>query len=322
MSDPNTAIYALNALGPTNIVRNANDVCSSGFSTILLGLFHIGRGPDMPDPKPGQHTGDIVFNNPDDPKDRGLIAISRGEYVGPKNWPDQLEQLLKIKNSKSHVTRIGCSVGGGGVEDYHTIWTKFVVNGSISQQTDLYKNFKQLKEKFSFIDFIDFDCEEFGPFWTDTLIAFGRMLKDIKFNITLCPYGNPTQWMKVLKSLYAKTAPTVLWMNLQCYAGGAGSNPASWAEEVAKLNLGIDGASFIVPGLWCCNTEDRYQGKTPPMMQKQFETWKKGTKLSGGFIWKYDDILVNQNSTTCNPSYSGPKTSAAYQSAIVKGLGP
>jgi hypothetical protein len=239
MSDPNTALYAENALGPTNIVRNTNDVCSSGFRTILLGLFHIGRGPDTPNPKPGQHTGDIVFNDPDNPNDRGLIVISRGEYVGPENWPGQLEQLLKIKNSKSHVTRIGCSVGGGGgVEDYHTIWTKFVVNGSISQQTDLYRNFKQLKEKFSFIDFIDFDCEEFGSFWTDTLIAFGRMLKDkdIGFNITLCPYGNPDdevgkEWMKVLKSLYAKTAPTVLWMNLQCYAGGDGSNPVTWRKR-------------------------------------------------------------------------------------------
>lgn len=330
MSTLNTAIYAGDCLNPVNIGGNTADIQGSGFSTIILGLCHIGRGPDASDPVPGQQTGDFVFNNPNqsktDPSQNGLIVISGGAYVGPANWPEQLKDLLASTSGQGSITRMGWSVGGGGCLDYQTIWSKFVVNGSISSSTVLYKNFVALKKQFPFVDFVDFDCEEFFPNWTDTLIAFGNMLKEIGFNITFCPYNSMSDWVSVLGKLYSPQPPTVEWMNLQCYDGGGGNSPVDWAMAVNSAGLGINGASFTVPGLWCCNTSKPGDGSTPTAMQLRFADWQKhmaSAKLSalqGGFVWNYDDVLTNQNATTCNPQYSGSKTSADYDAALVAGL--
>jgi hypothetical protein len=326
MNQLNTLVYAGNSLGPANIAANTNDVYASGFSTILLGLFHIGRGPDAKDPVKGQKTGDLVFNNPNDPNDPGLILISDGALVGPPTWLKQLQQLFSANSGKGSVTQMGCSVGGGGCEDYQTIWGNFIVNGSIGSDTALFQNFVTLKKVCPFIEFIDFDCEEFDSSyysdfsWTETVIAFGNMLKKIGFSMTLCPYIFQTDWMDILKSLYVSSAPTVVWMNLQCYDGGGGNDPGDWANAVNGTNLGIDGASFTVPGLWCCNTAKPYDGSTPPAVESQFATWKQTTALQGGFMWNYDDILANQSSTACNPKYTGSKSAAAYEAAMVKGL--
>jgi hypothetical protein len=338
MSTLNTAIYAGDCLNPVNIGANTADIQGSRFSTIILGLCHIGRGPDAYEPVSGQQTGDFVFNNPNqsttDPSQNGLIVISSGKYVGPANWPVQLKNLLASTIGQGSITRMGWSVGGGGCLDYQTIWSNFVVNGSISSNTVLYQNFVALKQQFPFVDFVDFDCEEFFPdytnnppyVWTEALIAFGNMLKEIGFNITFCPYNSMSDWVSVLEKLYSPKPPTVEWMNLQCYDGGAGNSPTEWAKAVNDAGLGIDGSSFIVPGLWCCNTSKPYDGSTPAAMQSQFADWQKQMNaaklpaLQGGFVWNYDDVLANQNSTACNPDYSGSKTSANYDAALVAGL--
>jgi len=335
MSDLNTIIYAGNGLGPANIARNTNEVHESGFKTVLLGLFHIGRGSGAKDPIPGQKTGDIIFNNPNDPSDPGVIVVSDAEYVGPSAWLGQLQQLFAAKSGKGMVKLMGSSIGGSGspqppygVQDYQTIWGNFISNGSIGTGTVLYRNFVVLKKVLPFIRFVDFDCEEFesGYYpdysWNQTLTAFGNMLKEIGFSMTFCPYIYMSDWMDVPRSLYVPQEPTVLWMNLQCYDGGGSNDPAEWAAAVNDTGLGINGASFTVPGLWCCKTSKPECGSIPPAVKDTFTAWKKDEKiaLQGGFIWNYDDILVNQSSTTCDPSYAGPKSSAAYQNALMQGL--
>lgn len=331
----NTVLYAGNALGPDKISANMNDVYASGFSTILLGLFHIGRGKGAHDPPPGdQQTGAIVFNNPNN-EDPGLVVVSRGQLVAPIEWVQQLEELLKEKSGKGEVTKIGCSVGGGEVEDYQTIWRWFVNNGEISPYSALYENFKKLHDELPFIDFIDLDCEEtysdiypnYAKYeWKTTVIAFGNMLKQIGFNVTICPAGDVNGWMQILNALYKGPSEkkTVSWMNLQCYAGGEVNDPADWVEAIDALGRGIDGASFTVPGLWCCHTDQDYRGWTPDSMRSEFAVWKTRKKkpiaLKGRFIWDYQDILANQNSTACDPSYSKSKSSAVYCNALVNGL--
>ncbi|MCU0434827.1 MAG: hypothetical protein MUC87_15335 [Bacteroidia bacterium] len=318
MSNHNAVIYAGNALGPANISTNSLDITKSGFTTLILGLAHIGRGPGAYEPVAGQQTGDIVFNNP---SDGGLIMISNGVYVGPSDWPQQLRGLMD-----GNITQIGLSIGGGGCLDYETIWSNFVVDGAISSDTVLYQNFAVLKQQFPCISFIDFDCEEFGSSydmtynWVEAVIAFGNMLKELGINITFCPYTNPFGWMKALKALYSPSEPTVLWMNLQCYDGGGDNNPTDWARVVSETIPGLDGAAFTVSGLWCCNTSKPYCGSTPAQVEYSFECWVGQMKCTGGFIWNYDDVLANQNSNACNPNYSGSKTSVDYAQAIIQGL--
>jgi hypothetical protein len=317
-----TALYAGNSLGPNHFATNQADFIKSGFDTLLLGLFHIGRGPNDPDPVQGQRTGDIVFNDPTDPNHPGVIVISQGAYTAPAAWPGQLKSLLT--GSGGPVSTMGISIGGAGCLDYHTISRHFVVNGTIGPTTVLYQNFQRFKSAFPFIQVIDFDCEEFDapgdPYqWVATLVAFGQMLKTIGFDLTFCPYNRMADWITVLQGLYARQGPTVRWMNLQCYDGGSPNHPADWAKAVDAAKVGADGSAFIVPGLWCCNTQG--DGSTPPKVVKSFAGWKKiNGKLPGGFIWNYEDILDNQNSTACDPSYLAPKTSRTYHDAILKGL--
>jgi hypothetical protein len=307
----NTVVYAGDVLGPANIGTNAQAVYDSNVSTILLGLFHIGRGPESKNPCKGQKTGDIVLNNPDE---TGMVVISDGLLTSAASkWPGQLKQLFKTYGGRGAVSRMGCSVGGWGCEDYQMIWGNYVVNGSIASDTTLYKNFAALKQACPFIDFIDFDCEELWGSdlypnydWTKTLVAFGNMLKDIGFNLTLCPYSNSTDWMDVLRQLYATTGPTVVWINLQCYAGGGSNHPSDWVDCVNGTKLpGINGASFTVPGDWV----EQSSGQ----VKNDFNTWQhpkpnQNLGLQGGFIWNYDDIIKNGYSLS------------AYQQAVVDGL--
>ncbi len=126
---------------------------------------------------------------------------------------------------------MGWSVGGGGCLDYQTIWSNFVVNGSISFSTVLYQNFVALKQQFPFVDFVDFDCEEFFPDYipipalclTEALIAFGNMLKEIGFTsysarTIRCRIGS-----RFWRSCTLQNPRQLRWMNLQCYDGGAGT---------------------------------------------------------------------------------------------------
>lgn len=333
----NTAIYAGTALSPVNIDTNSPDIIGSGFTTIILGLCHIGRGPEAHDPVQGQHTGDLVFNNPSesttDPSKNGLIMISEGKYVGPDSWTSALLNLQSGYGGYGEISRVGWSFGGGGCLDYQTIWSNYVKNGKISSDTTLYKNFQTLKSQFPFIDFIDFDCEEFDSSydhtynWTEALIAFGNMLKEIGFNITFCPYGRNSDWMGVLKTLYSSKGATVEWINLQCYDGGSGQDPKTWVTDINNTGLGIDASAFLLPGLWCCNTSKPYYGSTPKDMQDTFSQWQTELKnaglpvLKGGFVWNYDDILNNENSTSCNTEYTKPKKAVDYDKGIVSGLG-
>ena len=316
----NTVIYAGNGLGPANIDHNTPDILASGFTTILLGLFHIGRGPNAHDPVSGQKTGDIVFNNPNDPNDPGVIVVSDGNWVAPSTWPGQLKNLF---STTGKVTKMGCSVGGAvpAIEDYQTIWANFVENGAIGPDTVLYENFAKLNDVLPFASFVDFDCEEFDSSydptydWKATLVAFGKMLKEIGFDLTLCPFevDQAGDWMDVLTALYTPPSqvttppPTVVWMNLQCYSGGDDNHPNDWVTAVEGTNLGIDAGAFTVPGL---STET-----TPREVAAKFAAWQQVERdknlplLQGGFIWNYDDIL------------QGGLSASAYQQAIVKGLG-
>jgi hypothetical protein len=320
----NSILYAGNALGPAKISGNTNDVLESGFTTIQLGLLHIGRGPGgAKNPKPGLITGDIVFNNEEE---GGLIVISNGVYKGPETWPSQLKQLL---SSQGKVTRMGWSVGGGECEDYQTIWGNFLVD---PKNNALYENFAELKKIFPFVDFIDLDCEEFesGYYpdykWIEAVTDFGIMLKAIGFSLTLCPYKKELMsgWMEILTRLYALRGPSVSWINLQCYDGGDDNDPQTWAKEVQ--NLGID-VPFIVPGLWCCNNTEARCGSTPSEVKDKFAGWKAawGKEIPpprGGFIWNYEDILANENSPACAGNVPGSANVEKYRAAIVEGLTP
>jgi hypothetical protein len=96
-----------------------------------------------------------------------------------------------------------------------------------------------------------------------------------------------------LKSLDGTNPGLVTGFNLQCYAGGAyniGRVKKDWIDPLqAAMGKDFDAPGFVDPGLWCKHGDGCTQGMDPKQIKSQFTKWKKD-KITGGFIWLYDDI--------------------------------
>jgi len=90
MSDLNIAVYAGAALGESQIVTNLAATKQAGWTTVILGLFHIGYPPDWPEAK-------IFFN------DTGVV--DGGRYLADPGWPDNVAQL-KQNSPKTRSMRL------------------------------------------------------------------------------------------------------------------------------------------------------------------------------------------------------------------------
>ena len=93
MSKPNIAVYAGNSLGGSGIVTNLPATKQAGWTTIILGLFHIGYPP-------GQLEAEIFFND--------VPVVADGKYLGDPSWPNNIAQLKQ----NSSITQIYASFGG------------------------------------------------------------------------------------------------------------------------------------------------------------------------------------------------------------------
>ena len=71
MAVSNFVLYALDALGPSNIESEIALIRADGFTTIVIGMFHIGN----PEVKKTTQLADIIFNG-DNP-----LVIRAGKYV-------------------------------------------------------------------------------------------------------------------------------------------------------------------------------------------------------------------------------------------------
>jgi hypothetical protein len=301
-----TAAYCAGYLGPGSIQTYLPDIQRSGLTTAILWAVHVGQPSD-----PGQHYGDLDFNDADN------LFISQGVF-NPLNssavaaWPQQVAQLKQ----GSSVGRIFFSIGGGGVGDFTNI-QHMLQNG----MTDvLEENFAALKKAFTVggacvVDGFDLDCEEGVD--ESTIVSFSHILFDLGFEVTFCPYGNPSWWQSCMQALWNQGL-TVSWWNLQCYAGGNGNGTGltSWIDSLAAVVGKADAASHLMPGLAVKGSES--DGKCPTgsgSIEATFAGWS-GLGLRGGFLWTYDDIVKNGGKDLC----PGAADLAAYASAITDGL--
>lgn len=266
MNTPNIALYAGGPLGPGAIVQNLPATQQAGWTTIILGLFHIGR-PEIS----GQNYGDIIFN--------GTPTVMSGAYVADPFWPDNVAQL---KQDGSSVTKIYASVGGGGpVEDYQTLQNIYQANGNSFSGTPLEQNFQLLRQTFPAIDGIDMDCED--NYDQASFVAFCEMLIGMGFDITFCPYTNQQFWTASLGQLQESNPGVVKWWNLQCYDGGNGNDPQNWAAAITASIPPFPTDGFIVAGDW---TND-----SPSQVTSLISSFSGEASLGGGFIWNMDGIL-------------------------------
>lgn len=309
MSTPNIAAYGEGIMYPPNLSPNIAAIQGAGWTSIILGLFHISA------------TGDIGFNN--------SAIISGGQYVGDASWPAQLQQLMQ-PGSGNTITTLLASVGGGGVSDFANVQSIYEANGNSFAGTALQTNFKAFYTSFPLIRLIDMDVED--NYDQPSFTAFCQMLAQIGFGITFCPYATWEMgfWTGSLAALNTSNPGAVKWWNLQCYDGGGGNSPKVWADAITHAIPGFDTTGFILAGDWSRNLAQPqkdpstwfWQGDCPPAVQSLMASFSGQACVGGGFIWTIDQILdyAAQQQKKADPAPCGTVTMSNYVAAIAAGL--
>jgi hypothetical protein len=292
MSKFNFAVYAEGIMYPDNsqqpVSTTLSQVQNSGFTTLILGLFHIGRNYSI---QPSQIMGDIYFNN--------VLVISEGRYVGDPSWPALINGALD-----GTITSLCASIGGGGVMDFETLQKIYQQNDNSYTGTNLATNLNVLKQTFPAISIIDLDCED--NYDLPSFVAFCQLANSLGFDLTFCPYTYQQFWTSALQQLNNTNKGAVKWWNLQCYDGGEGNQPSQWAQAITEAVPGFDTTGFIVAGDW---TND-----SPALVQSLMKSFNGSKTVGGGFIWTLDQIVANDST---NPQ----QLMTAYVNAISVGLG-
>src|SRR5215469_3357063 len=102
MSEKKIAMFA--GLGPNTVDPLYDSTKKAGWTTIILGLFHIGYPPDWVE-------AEIFLNDPPS-------IIRNGVYTAAPAWPAKIAALKQ----NSPITQIYASIGGWDpVRDFKTI---------------------------------------------------------------------------------------------------------------------------------------------------------------------------------------------------------
>jgi hypothetical protein len=274
---PKTAAYGQGILYPPNLTSSLiSDMKASGLETLILGLFHVNA------------NGDIVFN------DETIIqydeSAKKSVYVGDSGWAAQLEELI---GEDSTITQMEASIGGWATGDYERIQAIYQDNGNSFENTAVQSNFQLFKSEFPTITLIDTDVEE--TYDQTSFVAFCQMLIAIGFGITFCPYntGETDFWTGSLNALNTSNPGAVKWWNLQCYAGGTGNDPNTWAGYITAAISGFNTNGFILASDWTrfYNTQDQaWEGDCVPAVKSLMATFSGEAAVGGGFLWTIDQI--------------------------------
>jgi hypothetical protein len=308
VATPNFVLYALDTLGPWNIAKEIDYMREDGFTTIVIGMLHIGN----PEVKKTTQLADIIFNG-DNP-----LVIRDGKYVA--NAPDWPGQIARLKAPPTSVTKVYASVGGAGdvVHDFATIKQIYDDNRKSFDGTLLKKNFEVFRKTFPGIDGIDMDCEETydGP----SFVAFCNMLIGMGLDITFCPYERQNFWTAARVEIEKAHPGSVKWWNLQCYDGGGSNNPQNWAPASAP-------PGYIIAGDWVRAWDPKYSrwfGDCPTNMTQKFASFAKQPCVGGGFVWSLDLIRDSMKNVGTRGNGCGGNDAifaTAYLAAVRKGLG-
>lgn len=290
-----TVAYIVVKGGPAELQNHIEDIRKSDLAVAILGMLHVGwSDPEYPKMKPG----DLIYNDfPGWPTGkRGNLLVSEGRF-NPDNdpeiakWPAQVAQLKQ--NPKGF--KVLLSLGGAGPLDFTHIQNDL----DFGRDPRFTRNMRALKQAVPALDGIDLDCEE-GGIEIGTFAGLGALCKELRLEITFCPYSDPDLWARRNAAVQGQGIP-VRWWNLQCYAGGGTNinNLQPWIDAL-KPFAGV----FLVPGLAVAGGTDvsASDWQCPNQMRDTIIRWNRTTGLVAVFLWKYDGIGETPN--VCAPPNS------------------
>jgi hypothetical protein len=293
--NPNIAIYgALFQDDPPPYADQLSQMQEASFTTVVLWALHV------------HDTGDFYLND--------TPAVSNGQMIydtDPKKGlnPD-LPKLLAELRETSPLTDVLISIGPF-TSDFQAIQA----NPQVAQE-----NFRALIAALG-IDAVDFDYEgDYSDADQTMVVDLTLMLGTLGVGVTYCPYTADSWWIECLAQVYAKKgSQLVRWLNLQCYDGGSGNDPAVWAGELATSQkpLGIsDSGAFVVPGYWAKNGGPKRSMCPSEIEAKLTAAHARG--ICGAFIWDFSDLFASEGAGLCGQQDVTPK---GYSEAIAAGLG-
>lgn len=306
--NPDLAVFAGDPLNPVKIWDNLEQMKVSGWTTVILSLFHV----DSLD-----RASDIYFNN--------YLAISGGTVMDLfLDWQNPLSQLLE----GSTVRQIYASIGGGDpVRDFTHIAAAYYANNGSFHNTTLEFNLKALKSQFPAITGIDMDIEE--SYDETAFLAFCKLVRGLGYDISFCPFGSREGhgqggfWFfirmleAIEKSDWGKGA--VKRFNVQYYADQS-SPPLDYVEAIKERLPDFDTSGFINIGCWArYKNKDKWEQSCPSGLQELLVYFRKlgAEPIGGAFIWNLDYILE----TTLDPGgCDGYASMGDYTRAIWNGM--
>ena len=155
-----------------------------------------------------------------------------------------------------------------------------------------------------------------------SFVAFCRMLIGMGFTITFCPYQEQDFWTKSLTELEQSHPGAVIWWNLQCYAGGGGNDPATWAGYIKSAIPGFNTDRYILASDWTRfwdNTHGTWSGDCPPDTESLLAHFKGELCVGGAFLWTVDQIIDFPNISKQHPG-SGCDSEGGSQTAYVNAI--
>lgn len=293
MTTPRIALYGSGLFNQTDpsppYAEQITQLTTGGFTTVLLWSIHV------------HENGDFYYND--------TLMVRDGVVQLGADFAENVNALVA-----GGVKEILLSVGAWGTtSDFTSLQATWNTAGA--------KNFGALAAAFP-VTAVDFDYEsQTGYSSSEEALIVDLTLKvsQLGMGVTYCPYTDAPFWMRCLQQSYKQNGGVqpVRWLNLQCYAGGAGNDPTEWIKAVKNANAGIaDPGAFVVPGYWVAGGEGDL---CPSQLQSTF-AGLKGSGITGGFLWNSSDLF--QYESASSPSCQGSATYPVdYAKAIANGLG-
>lgn len=200
----------------------------------------------------------------------GETICEGGKYVFQRTQPNYVNDIRSLKEHPTSIRHIEIVIGGWGNDSYDHIRDIIKAHPNDLEQTDLYKNFKALKEMIPEIDGVNNDDEH--CYDLSTGVKFHTMMYDLGYVTSIAPYMNRSYWQRLVSQLNSARPGACERVLIQCYDGGAYNNPSDWHFGDIPLLAG----------------RTNYQTDMNTSIS-QMQKWRDDCQVVGGFVWVYND---------------------------------
>lgn len=287
-SNRRVALYGsgiFNQTAPSpSYAEQIEQLSSGGYTTLILWSIHV------------HSNGDFYYND--------TLMVQNGQIMIGGDFVENINALVA-----SGVKEILLSVGAWGTDgDFNNLQQTW---DSASKA-----NLQALMTAFPVLA-VDFDYEPQNGYDQSLILDLTSKIAGLGIGVTYCPYTDMSFWMDCLQQAYTSNGniQPVLWLNLQCYAGGSPNNPLNWVAAVTEAGAGIaDPGAFVVPGYWVAGGS----GTTCPGALASIFDGLRNSGITSGFLWNSSDMFQYESDSSA--SCGGGATFPVNYALAITGL--